>query len=84
MLAWIIDLVLRLAVIAVIARVVIQLVGVSTAEGFGKILHDITEPMLRPFRDRVNWRGSRIDFSPVIAIIALLLLRWVLVRIANG
>lgn len=84
MFAWIIDLVLRLAVIAVIARVVIQLVGVSADQGVGKIIHDITEPMLRPFRDRVDVRGVRLDFSPVIAIVVLLLLRWVLVRVANG
>lgn len=84
MLAWIVDIVLRLAMIAIVVRVVLRLIGVPMSYGYGKILADITEPMLRPFRDRLGVRGLNVDFSPVLAILALIVARWLLIRLVNG
>lgn len=48
-----------------------------------KTVHDITEPIIKPFRAiRI---GGMIDFSPLFAILALILIRaFVLVPLFNG
>jgi len=81
---WIIDLLLRLAILAIVARVVIKWVGVPTSHGFGKLLDDITQPILQPFRNRLNIRGLQADFSPLLVIFAIIVVRWIIVRILNG
>lgn len=81
---WIIDMLFRLAVLAILARVVIKWVGVPTSHGFGKLLDDITQPILQPFRSRMNIRGLRADFSPLLAILVLIIFQWIIVRILNG
>lgn len=84
MFVWLVDLVFKLAMLAILARMIFTLIGFGNRPGFGRIINAITEPVIKPFRNRVNVRGMNADFGPVIAFVALIIVRWIVIRIING
>ncbi len=53
---------------------------------FIRIIHAITEPVLKPFRNLINnsalgGPGLRLDFSPVLAVLALGFIRKILITL---
>ncbi|MBU0667898.1 YggT family protein [Patescibacteria group bacterium] len=65
---------------AIIARILLSWMPSGGGEKIRFILRDITEPILGPFRKIVPRLGM-IDISPIVALIALDLLRGILLQI---
>jgi YggT family protein len=52
-----------------------------------RLIQEVSYQILRPFRkllDRTGLRTGPIDFSPLIAIMALRLIGWVLIGVLNS
>jgi len=68
---------------AILARVIISWLAMGGSNRGGRIqmvLHDVTEPVLGPFR-KVIPRLGMIDISPLIALIVLDLVKVMLISI---
>lgn len=63
--------------IAVLVRALISWFMPNDGTGLGRVLYDITEPILRPIRRLLPPVGG-IDFSPILAIILIQLVSHVL------
>lgn len=61
--------------IAIIIRAIMSWFPISKDNGFIRILHQITEPVLSPIRSLINrssiGRNMMIDLSPIIAFILI-------------
>jgi len=61
---------------AIIIRAFLSWFPHSPGNPLIRIVYDVTEPILKPFRMiRIGGAGGMIDFSPVFAILALMLIR---------
>lgn len=65
----------RIITIAITIDVLLSWVNIGN-NAFTNIIHSITEPILKPFRNLINnsaigGPGLRLDFSPVLALFAL-------------
>ncbi|HIE39033.1 MAG TPA: YggT family protein [Anaerolineales bacterium] len=63
--------------LALIARAVLPLLGMSYAHPVMRFLWDITEPLLAPIRRRLPPTGP-FDFSPLVLILILWLIEQIL------
>jgi YggT family protein len=63
----------------IIIRALLSWVNPDPWNPIVRFLHQVTEPVLRPIRRRLPMTG--IDFSPVIAILAIYFLQWFLVPV---
>jgi YggT family protein len=72
-----IDLLLIILIFLVIARSLFSWIDPTMRTPVGKILRDITEPIIAPIRQVVPSAGA-LDFSPMIAVFVLIILRQVL------
>lgn len=63
--------------LALIARAVLPLLGMSYAHPVMRFLWDITEPLLAPIRRRLPPTGP-VDFSPMVLILILWLIEQIL------
>lgn len=68
--------------IALIARVVISWLNLSSENQAVAILYQITEPILAPIRRVLPSFGS-LDFSPVVALIAIGIVQRIVGRLAG-
>jgi YggT family protein len=70
---------------AIIIRCFLSWIPHSAQNPLIKLIYDITEPILRPFRAiRFGGAGGMIDFSPIFAVLAMMLIRnFVLVPLFN-
>jgi YggT family protein len=73
-LADLIDFVLLLYIVLILARVVISFVGADSYHPIVPLVMQLTEPVLKPIR-RVLPAVSGIDFSPMVALLAITLAR---------
>ena len=82
---WILDLVLRLYMWVIIARALVSWVDPNPYNPVVRTLRLVTDPVLRPLQ-RLQWRISRgrmpIDFSPLVAVLAILFIRRLLYELA--
>lgn len=69
----VIDMVLMILQWLIIIRSIMSWFPHSPSNFIVKTIHDITEPIIRPFR-RIPI-GGMVDFSPLFAILALILFR---------
>jgi YggT family protein len=77
------TLVLRLidlTMLVILARVVLSWIGQEQGHPVARLLVRLTEPLLAPLRALLPKRTG-LDFSPVLALLALSLLRRVLGRL---
>ena len=81
-LASILGIVLFLAKIVIIARAVLSWVSPDPYNPIVRMIYQISEPILFPIRKRVPYFGG-IDWSPIIAIIAIIFLESFLVQTLN-
>ncbi len=68
---------------SILARIILSWFAASGGGGGGRIrllLYDITEPILGPFR-KVIPRLGMIDISPIIALLALDLVRTIIISL---
>ena len=71
----VLDIILTVYMWIIIIRAVISWVNPSPHNSFVRFLYSITEPVLAPIRRRVPLVAGGIDFSPVIVILAIVLLK---------
>jgi YggT family protein len=69
-----IDLLFTVLTLLLVGRALLSWFDPGMNSSVGKILFDVTEPILGPIR-RVLPSAGGIDFSPIIAIIALQFIR---------
>ncbi|MFB3817959.1 MAG: YggT family protein [Candidatus Methylomirabilales bacterium] len=76
--AWLLDLALWAYLWIIIARALISWVNPDPWNPIVQFLHRATEPVLAPIRRRLPMSG--IDFSPMVAILAIYFAQRFLVR----
>jgi YggT family protein len=64
--------------LAIIARALLPVFGLSYAHPVMRFLYTITEPLLAPIRRRLPYTGA-IDFSPLVLILILWLVEQILI-----
>jgi YggT family protein len=75
----VLDVVLNIYTWIVIISVLISWVSPDPYNPIVRFLYAVTDPVLRPIRRRLGVFGG-IDFSPLIAILAILFVRYFLVK----
>lgn len=85
LLARTIDIMVEVIILAITIDVILSWVYHGN-NMFVRIIHAITEPVLNPFRRLINnsalgGPGLRLDFSPILAVLALSFFRNVLIRL---
>jgi len=79
--AGILRFVLRMYMLVVIFRVILSWVSVPSLRPLVIVLHNLTEPVLRPFRRLIPPRAlGGIDISPVIVILLIYFVDSAIVR----
>lgn len=81
LIAQVIDKVLTILIYAIIIRVFLSYLPQLKSNKLSMLLNDVTEPLLKPFqRFQIGGAAGAIDFSPIIAIIALNMIQALIVR----
>ena len=78
------EVLFRLIEILILVRIFLSIFGVSLENTIGKIIYELTEPILLPARAILNKLGldrGMLDFSPLVAILLLRVLYDLLIRI---
>ncbi len=80
-----IDIMVEIIVLAITIDVILSWVYTGNSI-FVRIIHAITEPVLKPFRSLINnsaigGPGLRLDFSPVLAVLALSVIKEILIKL---
>ncbi len=79
-----IGLIFSIAELILLIRIFISWIPVNRDNRFVEVLYKITEPVLSPFRNllaRVVRQTLPIDFSPIIVLLLMAVLRYVILRI---
>lgn len=83
-----IQIIFDLVSFAIIVRVLISIlsmgVNLSRFHGFVRIVHDVTDPILRLFQKILPPIGGVLDLSPMIAIFALDILKNIILHFLLG
>ena len=69
--------------VAILGRVIISWLPISPEHPISVILHQVTEPILGPIR-RVLPKLGMLDFSPIVAILLIVVIQNVLLRLLSG
>lgn len=75
LLATIINYTVNILNIIIIIRVLLSWLAPYTHNDFTDVIYAVSEPILRPFRMIFTMGYSRIDISPILAYLALNLIR---------
>ena len=78
--AKILDIALNLYMWIIIGRAVISWVNPDPFNPIVRFLHSVTEPVLYPIRRRLPINFGGVDFSPIIAILAIIFLQTFLIK----
>ncbi len=82
MITWLstfIDILVQVLYWAILGRVIISWLPISRESAFVQLLYSITEPILGPIRRVMPGMGG-LDFSPMIALILIMVAQQVLQR----
>jgi YggT family protein len=77
--AWLLGYVLKAYMWIIIIRALLSWVNPDPWNPIVRFLYQVTEPVLRPIRQRLPSTG--IDFSPVVVILAIYFLEHFLIRV---
>jgi YggT family protein len=77
--AWLLGYVLKAYMWIIIIRALLSWVNPDPWNPIVRFLYQVTEPVLRPIRQRLPSAG--IDFSPVVVILAIYFLELFLIRV---
>ena len=84
MISYVISLVAELLILALIIRALLSwLSGVSALQPIARFFNNITDPLIEPIRSRLPSVGG-IDFSPLVALVLILLLENILLVMLAG
>lgn len=76
----IVDLIFEILIWLIIIRCVLSFVKHDPYQPVIRFIYDVTEPVMAPFRKLIPAAGG-IDFSPIVAVLAVQLVREVLIRL---
>lgn len=76
----IVDLIFRVLVWLIIIRCILSFVRHDPYQPLIRFIYDVTEPIMGPFRKLIPAAGG-IDFSPIIAVLAVELVRGLVVSL---
>jgi len=76
--AQVIDKVITILIYAIVIRALLSFFPQMKSNKLSMLLDDVTEPLLKPFQ---RFSAGPMDFSPIIAIIALNLIQALIVRL---
>lgn len=74
-----IDLLFNILIFAIIGRALLSWFGIGPGHPIGRILYEITEPILGPLRRVIPMIGM-LDISPIVAILLLNFLQSLLLQ----
>lgn len=67
----------------IIARALVSWITSDLANPAVRLLHQLTEPVLRPLRQKLSPGGiGAIDISPILAIVLIQIVKYVLINLA--
>ncbi len=69
--------------VAILGRVIISWLPISAEHPISVILHQVTEPILGPIRAVLPKLGM-LDFSPIVAILLIVVIQNVLLRMLSA
>ncbi len=72
--------------ILIIVRIFVNIFRIPTNNIFGKVLYELTEPIMAPARgllEKIGLNKGFIDFSPWVAIIILRLIYTLILNLVN-
>lgn len=82
LIAQVIDQVIIILIFAIVIRTFLSFLPQFKSNKLSMLLHDVTDPLLKPFqRFQIGGTAMGVDFSPIIAIIALNLIGWLSKRL---
>jgi len=74
--------VITILIYAIVIRAILSFVPNLSANKLVSLLYDVTDPLLKPFqRFKIGGAAMAMDFSPIIAIVVLELIRSIIWRI---
>jgi YggT family protein len=71
----IVDLFLEILTWVIIARVILSWIPHNPEKPLFRMLNEVTEPVLAPFRRLLPKSGLPLDISPLVALFVLLIIR---------
>lgn len=74
-----VELLFNILIFAIIGRALLSWFNVGPGHPIGRVLHEITEPILAPLR-QVMPRIGMLDISPIVAILLLSFLQGIILR----
>jgi len=81
LIAQVVDKVITILIFAILIRTFLSFLPQLKSNKLSMLLYDVTDPILKPFqRFQIGGAAGAIDFSPIIAIIALTLIQAWIVR----
>ena len=83
MLIQIIDKVITILIYAIVIRAILSFVpNLTSSNKLVSLLYDVTDPLLKPFqRFQIGGAARAMDFSPIIAIVVLEIIRSLMWRL---
>ncbi len=78
--AKVLDMVLDIYMWVIIIRALISWVNPDPYNAIVQVLTRLTEPALRPLRKLVSPYKVGLDFSPIIAVLIIIFLKWAVVQ----
>lgn len=82
-LARFIDILFQILIFAIIGRALLSWFNVGPGNALGRILYEVTEPILAPMRRVIPMIGM-IDITPIVAILLLNFLQNTIVQAVVG
>lgn len=76
----IVNVVFQILVYLIIARCLLSFVRHNPYQPIIRFIYDVTEPVMSPFRRIIPYIGG-IDFSPVIAVVAIDVARRLIIQL---
>lgn len=76
----VVDIAFEVLVWLIIARCILSFVRHNPYQPVIRFIYDITEPIMAPFRRMIPAAGG-IDFSPIIAVLVIEMVRRLLIKI---
>lgn len=81
LIAQVLDKVITILIFAIVIRTFLSFLPQLKSNKLSMLLNDVTDPLLKPFqRFQIGGAAGAIDFSPIIAIIALNMIQAWIVR----
>ncbi len=75
-----VNILFQVLMLAILARALLSWFRVGPDNALGRILYEITEPILAPLRSVIPPLGGMVDITPIIALFLLQFLQWLIMQ----